>query len=67
MKRQQTVRDEETTKSKRQRDNKHLRDQETAAKCEGKCELEYVNCTLSCSDTNCLIECGRALTNCVQG
>ena len=29
--------------------------------------MDYVDCTLSCSDTNCLIECGRALTDCVQG
>ena len=44
-----------------------FRDEDVAAKCETQCELEYVDCTLSCSDTNCLIECGRALTDCVQG
>ena len=35
--------------------------------CEELCELKYVDCTLACSDTNCLIECGRGLTDCVQG
>ena len=44
-----------------------FRDQDVADKCEELCELEYVDCTLACSDTNCLIECGRALTNCVEG
>ena len=44
-----------------------FRDEDVGAKCETQCELEYVDCTLSCSDTNCLIDCGRALTDCVQG
>ena len=44
-----------------------FRDEDVAAKCETQCEIEYVECTLSCSNTNCLIECGRALTDCVQG
>ena len=43
-----------------------FRDEDIAANCEIQCELEYVDCTLSCSDTNCLIDCGRALTDCVQ-
>ena len=38
-----------------------------ADKCEGLCELEYVDCTLSCSDTNCLVECGRTLSYCLEG
>ena len=44
-----------------------FRDEEIAAKCEGQCEDQYVDCTLSCSDTNCLIDCGRELTACVDG
>ena len=44
-----------------------FRDENTAAKCEGQCELAYVDCTLSCSDTNCLIECGRLFNDCVNG
>ena len=44
-----------------------FRDEDVGAKCETQCELEYVDCTLSYSDTNCLIDCGRALTDCVQG
>ena len=42
-------------------------DEDIGAKCEEQCEFQYIDCTLSCSDTNCLIECGRALTDCVQG
>ena len=44
-----------------------FRDEDIAAKCEGQCELAYLDCTLSCSDTNCIMECGRALTDCTQG
>ena len=31
------------------------------------CELEYVDCISSCSGTDCLIECGRTLTDCTNG
>jgi len=41
------------------------RDEEIRAHCENQCELEYVDCASACSDTNCLIECGRALTDCI--
>ena len=44
-----------------------LGDEELGNKCEGQCEREYSDCTYSCSDTNCLLECGRTLTDCVQG
>ena len=29
--------------------------------------MNYIDCTVSCSDTNCLMECGRDLTHCVNG
>ena len=44
-----------------------FRDEDIAAKCEGQCELAYVDCTMACSNTECLIECGRALTDCTLG
>ena len=44
-----------------------FRDEDIGKRCEGQCELEYVDCTLSCSDTNCLIDCGRTLTDCING
>ena len=44
-----------------------FRDEDIAAKCEGQCELEYIDCTQSCSDTNCLVECGRTLNDCING
>ena len=42
-------------------------DEDLGNNCEGQCEKEYIDCTLSCSDTNCLLDSGRALTECVQG
>ena len=44
-----------------------FRDEDIGVRCEGQCELEYVDCTQSCSDTNCLIDCGRTLTDCING
>ena len=46
-----------------------FRDEDIAARCEGQCEFEYIECNLSCnpSDIDCLLDCGRALTDCVQG
>ena len=29
--------------------------------------MDYVNCTLECSSTNCLVECGRVLNECNTG
>ena len=44
-----------------------FRDEVIAAKCEGQCDLAYVECTSACSTSNCLMECGRALINCTEG
>ena len=44
-----------------------FRDQDIGDKCEGLCELEYVDCANSCSNSNCLTECARALTYCSLG
>ena len=44
-----------------------FRDEDTGAKCVDQCELTYIDCTLACSDSNCLMECGRDLTECVNG
>ena len=44
-----------------------FRDEDIAAKCEGQCELAYIDCTVACSNTNCLTECGRVFTDCVNG
>ena len=46
---------------------RYSRDQDIGVKCEGLCELEYVDCISSCSGTDCLIECGRTLTDCTNG
>ena len=43
-----------------------FRDEDTGAKCVDQCELAYIDCTLACSDSNCLMECGRTLTECVN-
>ena len=42
-------------------------DEDLGDVCEGHCEKDYVDCSVSCIDTNCLIECGRAFNACVQG
>ena len=43
-------------------------DEDLGDVCEGHCENDYVDCSISCiSDTNCLIECGRAFNACVLG
>ena len=44
-----------------------FRDEEIAAKCEGQCELQYIDCTQSCSNTDCLVACERALNGCING
>ena len=44
-----------------------FRDEDIAAKCESQCELAYVECTSDCFDSSCLMECGRALTDCTLG
>ena len=44
-----------------------FRDQDIGDRCERQCETDYMDCTLACSDTNCLLDCGRALTDCVNG
>ena len=44
-----------------------FRDEDIAAKCESQCELAYVECTSACFDSSCLMECGRALTDCTLG
>ena len=44
-----------------------LRDDDLREKCQFECENDYVNCTLNCSGTNCLLECGRELNECVSG
>ena len=46
---------------------RYSRDQDIGEKCEGICELEYVDCISGCSGTDCLIECGRTLTDCTNG
>ena len=43
------------------------RDEDLGNECEGQCEQEYVYCNISCSDTNCLIDCGRDFNACVLG
>ena len=43
------------------------RDQDTGDKCERQCEIEYLDCTSACSNSNCLLECGRALSSCNDG
>ena len=45
----------------------NFRDQDVGDKCEDLCELQYVECTNSCSNSNCLTECARALTYCSLG
>ena len=47
--------------------NRYFSDQDIADKCEGLCDLGYVDCTVACSNTNCLLECGRALSDCLEG
>ena len=48
-----------------------FRDQGIGARCERQCETECIDCTLACSDNNCLLDCltifGMALTDCVNG
>ena len=44
-----------------------FRDQEIGERCENQCETDFVDCTSACDDTNCILECGRVLTNCVNG
>ena len=44
-----------------------LRDEDLRDKCQFKCENDYVYCTLNCSGTNCLLDCGRELNECVSG
>ena len=29
--------------------------------------MEYIECNVSCSDTNCLVECGRTFNDCING
>ena len=43
-----------------------FRDQDIGARCERQCETDYIDCTLACSDTNCLLDCGRTLNDCIQ-
>ena len=43
-----------------------FRDQDIGARCEHQCETDYIDCSLACSDANCLLDCGRALNDCVQ-
>ena len=45
----------------------HFRDEDIRDRCENQCETDFVDCTLPCDDTNCLLECGRILTECVNG
>ena len=44
-----------------------LRDQDIADRCELNCETDYIDCTLDCNDTNCLVTCGRILNDCING
>ena len=44
-----------------------FRDEDIGIRCEGQCEFQYIDCTQSCSDTNCLVECGRTLNDCING
>ena len=44
-----------------------FRDGDIGVRCEGQCEFQYIDCTQSCSDTNCLVECGRTLNDCING
>jgi len=41
-------------------------DEDIGQQCEGQCEIGYVDCTVSCSNTNCLTECARIFTECVN-
>ena len=43
-----------------------FRDEDVAAKCEEQCDMDYVGCTLSCQNSNCLNECGRVLNDCLN-
>ena len=43
------------------------RDPDISVRCESQCETEYINCTSGCSESNCLMECGRAFSGCVDG
>ena len=45
----------------------YFSDEDLGDVCEGHCEKDYVDCSVSCSDTNCFIECGRAFNACVLG
>ena len=39
-------------------------DTDLEAKCIGKCETDYVECVGKCSDTECLLDCGREIAIC---
>merc|ERR1712235_119152 len=39
-------------------------DGELGTRCQSICETEYLECSVACSDSNCLLECGRAFSSC---
>ena len=39
-------------------------DTDLAAKCIGECEAAYVECVGNCTDTDCLLDCGRDIAFC---
>ena len=44
-----------------------FRDEDIAAKCVAQCEEVYLACTMNCTESYCIMECGRALTACTLG
>ena len=42
-------------------------DYDLSLKCTGKCDDEYLQCVSTCSSSECLLECGRALGACNDG
>ena len=44
-----------------------FRDEDLRDECQFGCENDYLTCTLNCSGTNCLLECGMKLNECILG
>merc|ERR1712131_204815 len=39
-------------------------DEDLGTRCQSICETEYLECSVACSDADCLLECGRIFSNC---
>ena len=47
--------------------NLNFSDEDLRVICQNHCESDYAECVEPCSDIDCLLECGRELTECSIG